>query len=141
MGKGEAVGAHLEVTKEQQIDVDRPGAMARPAQGAPVLRLDRLGDIQQLLRFERGPDSNRTVQKVGLIQDLANRLGLVQRGDRADLDAMAAQVLDRPAQVRLPIAEIRAETEIADAQTPSSSSDSRSSVRSRVTSTPASWTG
>jgi hypothetical protein len=57
---------------------------------------------------------------------------------------MLAQALDRPAQVRLTVADVRAEAEVADPaavrQTPSSSSDSRSRDLSKVTSTPASCT-
>jgi hypothetical protein len=57
-----------------------------------------------------------------------------------------AQTLDRPAQMCLAIADVGAEAEIPDtprslvAQTPSSSSGSRSSDFSSVTSTPASCT-
>jgi hypothetical protein len=139
--EGEALGAQLEVAEQQQVDVDRPWAVPGAAKRPAVLRLDCLAEVEQLLRLELGADPDRGVEEVGLIQDLANRLGLVQRGDRLDIDAMAPQVVDRPPQVRLAIADIRAEPEIADPQTPSSSSESRSSERSSVTSTAASWTG
>jgi hypothetical protein len=60
---------------------------------------------------------------------------------------VGAQALDRASEVFLAIADVGAEAEVSDAlrpealaQRPSSSSDSRSSERSSVTSTPASWT-
>ena len=143
--KGEAVGAQLDLAEEQQVDVDRPGPVARTAEGAAVLSLDRLADAEQLLRLERSPDPDHRVQEVRLIENLAHRLGLVQRGDRLDINPVPAQVLDRPPQVGFAIADVRAEAKVAGppalAQTPSSSSGSRSMDRSRVTSTPASCTG
>ena len=50
VGKGEALGAHLDVAEEQQVDVDRAGPVARAAEGAAVLGLDRLAEVEQLPR-------------------------------------------------------------------------------------------
>jgi hypothetical protein len=154
VGQRESLGAHLDLAEEQQVDVDRPGPVAGAAEGAAVLGFDLLADGEELIRFERGPDSDGGVEEVRLVENLAHRLGLVQRGDRLDLNAVFAQVLDRPVQLGLAIADVRAEAEVAQplkgravarprirAQTPSSSSGSRSIDRSRVTSTAASWTG
>jgi hypothetical protein len=142
VGKGEAVGIQLDLAEKQQVDVDRTGSVAGAAEGAPVLRLDGLADIEQLLRLERGPDPDGRIKEIRLVEELADRLRFIQRGDGLDLYVMPAQVLYRAAQLGLAVADIRAEAEIANAaplgQTPSSSSDSRSRERSRVTSTAAS---
>jgi hypothetical protein len=140
MGKREALGAQLEIVEEQEVDVDRAGAVTGPAEGAAVLGLDRLAEVEQLFGLERGPDPDGGVQEVGLVEELTHRLRLIERGDRLHLDAVLPQIVDRPAQVRLAIADVRAEAEVPG-QTPSSSSGSRSMDRSKVTSTPASCTG
>jgi hypothetical protein len=144
--KAEAVRPHLDLAEEKEVDVDRAWTVAGATEGAPVLRLDRLREVEQLLGLESGPDPYRGIQEVGLVEDLSDGLRLVERRDGLDRDAVLTQVLDRPAQMGLPVADVRAEPEVAEAaplaQTPSSSSsDSRSSERSRVTSTPASCTG
>jgi hypothetical protein len=145
VGKREALRAQLDLAEKQQVDVDRAGAVSGAAEGAAVLGLDRLADVEQRLRLERRPDTDGRVEEVRLVEDLARRLGLVERGDRVYLDTVLTQVVDRPPQMRLAIADVRAEAEVPDprgaGQTPSSSSDSRSIDRSRVTSTPASCTG
>jgi hypothetical protein len=139
--EGEAVGFQLEVAQQQEVDVDRAGTMARSTGSAALLGLDRLAQVKQVLGLEGSPDPDRGVEEIRLVDDLADRLRLVQRGDGLDLDVAAAQVLDRLAQLGFAVADVRAESEVAGPQTPSSSSDSRSSERSRVTSTAASWTG
>jgi hypothetical protein len=146
VGKRQALGAQLDPAEQEQVDVDRAGTVARATEDAPVLDLDRLADVQQRLGIELRPDAHRRVEEVGLIEDLPNGLGLVDRRDGLDVDAVIAQVVDRAPQMRDAVAEVGAEPQIPDvvagpAQTPSSSSDSRSSERSSVTSTPASWTG
>ena len=147
MRERQPLGDHLDASEKQQIHVDRPRPVARTAEFAALLALDRLADVQQLLGVKRGSDQNGAVEEVGLVEHLPHRLGLIEGRGRLHRDAVSAQALDRPAQLRLAVADIGAEAEIADplrstsvAQTPSSSSDSRSSDCSRVTSTPASWT-
>ena len=147
MRQRQPLAAHLDVAQQQQVDVDRTRAVARAAGLAAPLRLNRLADVEQRLGLEVGPDPNGAIQEVGLVEDLPYRRRLIQRRRRFDGDAMNAQPLDRPAEVFLAIADVGAEAEISDAlrpaalaQRPSSSSGSRSSDRSSVTSTPASWT-
>jgi hypothetical protein len=145
MRQCQPLGLQLDVAEQEQVDVDRPGTVPGAAEGPPVLGLDRLRQVEQLLGLQGGPDPDCGVEEVGLVQDLADRFRLVERRDGLDRDAVCAQVLDGAAQVRLPVADVRAEPEKAEprlrAQTPSSSSGSRSRARSRVTSTPASCTG
>jgi hypothetical protein len=136
------VRRHFDVAEQKEIDVDRPGAVAGAVEVPATLSLDSLAEVEQCLGLESGTDPDRAVQEVGLVEDLPNRLGLVERGGSLDDDTMLAQTLNRPAQLRLTIADVRAQAEVADPllQTPSSSSASRSSDFSRVTSTPASCT-
>ena len=96
MRQREPLGAQLDVAEEEQVEVDRPRAVARAAEVPAVLGLDRLADVQQLLGLERGPHPDRGVEEVGLVEDLPDRLRLVERGDRLDLDPVFAQVGDRP---------------------------------------------
>ena len=148
MRQGEPLAAQLESAQEQQVQVDRARPVPGAGEGAPVLDLDRLADVQKLIGAERGPHPGDGVEEVGLVEDLSNRLGLVERGDRLDLDVMSTEVGDRLAQVRLTIPDVRAEPDVADplgpapllAQIPCSSPGSRSTDPSRVTSTPASST-
>ena len=87
--------------------------MARPGEHPSLLDLDRLAEVEQRLGLELGADADRRVEEVGLVEDLADRLGLVQRGDRLDLDAVLAQQLDRRAQVGRAVADVRAEPQVA----------------------------
>jgi hypothetical protein len=148
MGEREPVGAQLEIAEEEQVEIDRPRPVARAAECPPMLGLDGLAEVEQLLGGERGSDANGGVEEVRLVEDLTDRLGLVERRNRLDDDAVLAEVGDRPPEVGLAVADVRSEPDVAGslralppAQTPSSSSDSRSRERSRVTSTPASCTG
>src|SRR5689334_25376349 len=122
--------------------------MTGASEGAAVLCLDLLADVEERLRLEGGSDPDRAVEEVRLIEDLPHGLRLIERGGRLHLHPSGAQVLDRSPELGFAVADVRAEAEIADprsahfsAQTPSSSSDSRSSDRSTVTSTAASCTG
>ena len=100
--------------------------------------------VEQRLGLERGPDPHRRVEEVGLVEDLADRLGLVERGDRLDLDAVLAQQLDRRPQVAGAVADVGAEAEVAgraaQPELVAPSSSSSSSARSWVTSTATSLT-
>ena len=99
VGQGEALGLELEVAEQQQVDVERARAVAGGVEGAAALGLDPLAEVEQLLGLELGADADRGVEEVGLVEDLADRLGLVGRGDRLDLDPALAQQLDRRPQV------------------------------------------
>ena len=52
----QALGVVLEVAEQQHVDVDRARAVARAAEHPPLLDLDRLADVEQLLGLERGAD-------------------------------------------------------------------------------------
>jgi hypothetical protein len=148
MRERQPFAAQLELAEQEQVEVDRAGAVAGTGKGAPVLDLDRLADVEQLLRANRGPHPGGGVEEVWLVEDLTNRLGLIERGDRLDLNPLGAEVLEGATEVRLAIPDVRAEPDVADplrstsglAQSPCSSPGSRSIDPSRVTSTPASST-
>src|SRR5262245_36374842 len=128
----------LDVAEQQEVDVERARAVARAAEHPAVLGLDRLARVEQLERLERGRDARRRVQEVGLVEDLPHRLGLIERRDGLDLHPMQAEQLDRSSQVRLAVADIGAQAEVADPAHRSSSTSSPSSSpngRSWTTST------
>src|SRR3954464_14814013 len=58
------LGAMLERVEQQQGDVDRPGAVALPAELTAELALDGLALVEELLRPEVGLDGERRVQEV-----------------------------------------------------------------------------
>jgi hypothetical protein len=53
--------------------------VARAAGGASDLTLDRLTGVEQLDRLMIGLDLDAGVEELGLIEDLADRLGVVGR--------------------------------------------------------------
>lgn len=156
MREREALALELDLTEQEQVQVDRARAMAGPGEGAAVLGLDRLADVEQGLGSERRADARRGVQEVRLVEDLAGRLGLVYGGAGLDLRLVGREVRERPAQMPLALAEVGPEADVAgslrppvgvgrEAQTPPASSSSSSSwspaaLRSSVTSTAASST-
>ena len=140
MGQGEAVGRELLIAEQQQVDVERSGTVAGGVEGATALHLDLLADLQQGLRLQLGADADRRVEEVGLIEQLADRLGLIGGGDGLDLNPALAQQLDRRPQVGGAVADVGAEPQVSGPHaSPPFSSSSSSSWRSWVTSTPTSW--
>lgn len=145
MRQGEAIALELDVAQDEQVEVERARTVAGSGEDPAVLGFDRLADVEQLIGLALGANARRGVEEVGLIDDLADGLCLVRRGDRLDLDSVAAQIAERPAQVLLALAQVGAEPDVADAlaQTPLSSSSTsiwREPARSSVSSTAASWT-
>ena len=115
MGKREPLGLQLEVAEQQQVDVERARAVPLPAEHPPLLDLDRLAQVEQLLGLQLRPDPDRRVQEVRLVEDLADGLRLVQGRDRLHLHPVLAKRRDGRAQVGLAIADVRAEAQVADA--------------------------
>ncbi len=147
MRQCQSLGLELEVAKQQQIDVQRPGPVARTFEHPPPLQLNCLADVKQLLGIERGRDPHHGVEEVGLVQDLADRLGLVGRGDRLYLDTPFAEQLDGGSQMALAVADVRAQAkktgagQLGSSSSPSASSDSRARTTSTATSSIANGIG
>src|SRR6201999_1950368 len=66
--QGEALAFVLKVAEQQQVDVERAGAVAGSVEGAPALGLDRLAGVEQLLRLELGRDPQGGGEEVGLVE-------------------------------------------------------------------------
>ena len=73
------------VAVEEQIEIDRARAEARPAAVAAEAPLDVLEPLEQRARRELGAERRRGVQEPRLIL-VADRIGLPERRDRVDLD-------------------------------------------------------
>ena len=85
------------------------GASVRPRSTSIALQTSSRGSGSSV-----GADPDRGVEEVGLVEDLADRLGLVGRGDRLDLDRHGSRSsLDRGAQMPGAVADVGAETEVA----------------------------
>ena len=70
VGQRQPVGLELQVAEQQQVQVERARAMPLPAEHPPLLDLDRLAEIEQVLGLQLGADPDRGVQEVGLVEDL-----------------------------------------------------------------------
>ena len=148
MRERQPLAGQLELPEQEQVEVDRPGPVAGTGKGAPVLDLDRLAGVEQLLGTERGSHPGGGVEEVRLVEDLSHRLRFIEGGDRLDLNSLSGEVLERATEVGLPVPDVRTEPDVSDplspgnalAQIPCSSPGSRSIEPSRVTSTPASST-
>src|SRR4051794_38420680 len=95
------------VAVEQQVEVDRPGAPLRPDPLAPEPPLDVEQVVEQAARREGGLDLGHRVEEAWLV--------LVPPGLRfAQLrQAGGSDQLRRTTDQRLPLAEVRAETDVS----------------------------
>ena len=140
VGQRQPLGGELEVAEQEQVDVERARAVAGGVERAAALGLDLLAEVEQRLGLEIGADPDRGVEEVGLVEDLADRLGLVGGGDRLDLDpALAAAPRSRPAGAPRGRRRWSRGPGSRSARGYSSSSSSALSVRSWTTSTATSW--
>jgi hypothetical protein len=76
--QGQALGLELDVAEQQQVEVDRARAVPRRLEVPPQLALDLLADVEQRLGLEFRADPGGGVQEVGLVEDFADGLGLVE---------------------------------------------------------------
>src|SRR3954464_11084779 len=117
MGQHQARLVELEAGEHQQVDVDRAGRVTAVRRLAAELALNLLAGGQQLLRGECRLDGDRCVVEVVLADRVVHRLRLVDRGASGHLQPFqGAQSHERLAEVREPVAEIGAESEVAPAQ-------------------------
>jgi hypothetical protein len=97
--------------EHQHVDVERPRRVARRVQVAAELHLDALGRGEQLVGTELGLDLDTGVQEVLLAGRIVLRLGLVDVRALRDPDAVALERVAAGAQVREPVADVRAQPE------------------------------
>src|SRR5690242_2251173 len=110
----QALGLVRLVAQEQHVDVDRPRPVADAAGRPAQQRLDRLAGVEQRLRLQAGLDPHRRVEERRLVEHLADRLGLVDRGGGEHLDAAAPQVLDGGLEHGAAVAHVGAQAEVAE---------------------------
>ena len=115
--------------------------MAGGVESPAAVGLYLLAQVEQRLGLEIGADPDDGVEEVRLVEDLADRLGLVERGGRLDLDSVAPRsASSRPAGA--PRGRRRWTRGPGSRSAPgysSSSSSAYCSVRSWTTSTATSW--
>src|SRR4051812_4455072 len=127
MRKGEPVGAHLDVTEEEQVDVDDARAVADLAEVPPELGLHLLREPQQILRAERGLDRDDGIEEVGLVEHLALRFRLVHGRTSDD-----GQPIRRGTQIRQPVPHVGAQAEVTPQSRPFHTSTATSSTGSAM---------
>ena len=116
MGQAQAIGLDRLTIDQQQVDVDRAGAVAR-ARDAAERALDGLAGVEQLQRAKARLDADDGVQEVALVKDLADRLRLVDGRARLDLDRiMLSEAAHRLPEVRRAIPDVGAQPEPGAAQ-------------------------
>ena len=113
----EALGLELDVPQQQQVDVDHswPVADLRSPSESSHMPCKPSG-------APRGPARSRrysSIEEVGLVEDLALWLCLVDRRFADDVDVAGQRINSRP-QVRQPVAHVRAEPEVAPQSWPRS---------------------
>src|SRR4051812_4487676 len=96
------------VAVEQEVEVDRPWPPPRPDAFPTEAALDVEQVVEQAARREGGLDLGDRVQEPRLLL-VAPRLGLAQRRE-----ARRADQLGRATDQRLPVAQIRAETDVRE---------------------------
>jgi hypothetical protein len=131
----EAIRFQLEIAEEQHVDVERARAVTGTGEHPALLGLDRLAAVQELVGLEVGRDADRGVEEVGLVEDLADRLGLIGRRGGLDADAVLGEEPDRRPQMLRAIPDVRAEPEVSLARRRAQSGSSSPAGASRVTST------
>jgi hypothetical protein len=99
------------VAVEQKIEVDRPRPIAHARPNAAQSLLDREQPVEQRARLEIGGQAGRGIEETRLVDD-AHRVRLADLRDLLDLDAgLGREQLERPANVRLTVAEVRADAD------------------------------
>src|SRR4051794_39469760 len=109
MGKLETRLVEHEVVHQQQIEVDRTRAVARPFADPSELALDVEQRREKLCRCERRLERHGRVEELRLVE-VADRIGLPECRYRDDVDARPrVEQVDRTLERRRTIAEIRSE--------------------------------
>jgi hypothetical protein len=124
--QGEALGAVLEIAEQQEVDVDRPRAVAHAPGGSAQRELDLLAGVEQLLGAELGLHRQARVEEVALVWDLALGGGLVYARGLDGQNATLGEGCARGPQVREPVALVRPQAEVAPQTSFQTSTDTSS---------------
>jgi hypothetical protein len=122
--QGQPLRLELDVTEQKQIDVQGSRPVPGTAEDPATLGLHGLADVEQLLGLEGGREAYGRVEEVGLVEDLANGLGFVDRRDRLDRDATFVEQRDGRPQVAFAVADIGAQAQVTGPRQLGSSSSS-----------------
>lgn len=110
MGNGQARLVDRLRPVHEEVEVNRPGAEARPTSLAPERPLDREEALEQLARREVRLDRDGAVQKAGLVAK-TDRIRLAKAGDSHQVDVgVGSEERYGAAEIPLPVAEIPAQT-------------------------------
>jgi hypothetical protein len=94
------------VAEQQQVNVERPRAVARAVWVAAKIKFDLLYDIEQLDWPKGGANLKTGVKKVRLVKDLADRLCLPNRRRRDHLHSSSAQACDASFHLSTAVAQV-----------------------------------
>jgi hypothetical protein len=99
------------VAVEEQVEVDRARAEARPPPLAAQSPLDGEQAVEELTRRERRLELGRAVQEARLVE-VVDGIGLAKGRNGAELDAgLGREQVEGSAERRLPVAEVRTQAD------------------------------
>ena len=102
---------HLTVSEDEQVEIDRPRAEARPVACPTELAFDREQHVEQRAGLEVGLDEDCAVQEARLIGD-AHGVGLAERRHRQHVHVRPpAEALERPRDRLFAVAEVGADAD------------------------------
>jgi hypothetical protein len=102
---------HLALSEDEQVEIDRSRAEARPVSRPTELTFDRQQGVEQRAGLEVGLDENRAVQEAGLLGE-AHGVGLAERGHRQYVNPrLLPEELERPRDRLFAVAEVRADAD------------------------------
>jgi hypothetical protein len=107
VGQRQTRGAPLQLTEQEQVDVDQPRTVADTVAGAAEVALERLAGLQQRGRLKRRLDCKAGVEEGRLVEDLADRVGVVDAGGCQYPNAAREQPVERRLARRSPTLESR----------------------------------
>jgi hypothetical protein len=106
----------LEVVHQEDVHVDRAGAVAWTDRLAPQRTLHLLAHVEQLLRAQLGPHLHTGIEEVRLVEDLPDRIGVISGGGRHRAHPSRCQFANRGLQSRPPVPDVGPQAEISGRQ-------------------------
>ncbi len=103
---------------EEEVEIDRARPVARTVTRPAEVSLDLEQNGEERLGMQRRLDLRRTVEKPGLVNQ-ADGIGLAKGRDRDHVDpGSSGEQVERPRERRLPVTEIRPETDVRTTHNP-----------------------